>query len=98
MASRFVIEEFRKFSPQLCRRRRRARKSAALCISNKSNRGQATLEYVLLLSILGLIALAFVTFFSETMGTGITRFNAVLEKELATGSFREKTTTWRVAQ
>ena len=98
MASRFVNEEFQKISPQLCWRRTGARKRAAFSISKHPQQGQATLEYVLLLSILGLIALGFVSAFGNLMGENITRFNVVLEKELSTGSFPEKIGAWRTAQ
>ena len=60
--------------------------------SSKSShqRGQATLEYVLLLSVLALMSFGFVKTINAGLQTGITYFTAVLEQDLSPGSYREK--------
>lgn len=58
------------------------------------NSGQALLEYVLLLSLVAAIAIGFRSSFGVFMSTGITRFNAQLEKELTSAGFAEAKSLW----
>ena len=61
-----------------------------------TNSGQALIEYVLLLSVAVSLALAFTSFFTRAMHSGVLKFNAVLESELRTGEFQNPTNvgTW----
>ncbi len=73
-------------------------KKKTLCHSFRSRRGQALLEYVLLLVILSGISLTILNVFNTSLSNGILRFNAVLEKELRTGNsniYPESATGWK---
>lgn len=66
-----------------------------LILKKKSTSGQALIEYALLLAIAAGVSLSFTSFFSNATKNGIFVFNAVLEKELATGSFANKLNIWQ---
>lgn len=57
-------------------------------------RGQATIEYVLLLSMAALIGLTFMSSFRQMLGEGILHFNVILEREVMTGSYDKAATQW----
>jgi len=50
-------------------------------------RGQALVEYVLLIGIAASVSLGFMFTFKDFMQQGILKFNAVLERDLRTGSY-----------
>ena len=64
--------------------------------SKSTQSGQALIEYVLLLSVAVSLALAFNSFFTRAMHSGVLKFNAVLESELRTGQFEtpSNVATW----
>lgn len=51
-----------------------------------SKKGQALVEYVLLIGLAASISVAFMMSFKDFMQDGIRKFNAVLERDLRTGS------------
>lgn len=56
--------------------------------------GQATLEYVLMLSIAIAISIGIYSGFYSTLRTGFKNLNAELEKSLQTGNFEENVNGW----
>ena len=59
----------------------------------QDEKGQATLEYILLISVLLTTSLALTKGIFETIDTGILRFGAALEKDLKTG--RTPASAWK---
>lgn len=57
-------------------------------------RGQATLEYALLIATAALLGLSFHGAFQGIVGQGMLAFNAVLERELTSGNFAEAFNGW----
>lgn len=60
----------------------------------KRERGQATLEYALLMGTAAALGLGFYSSFQGTINQAVVGFNAILEKELVSGNFNESRTTW----
>lgn len=52
------------------------------------------LEYALILGVAAAMSIGFTLAFGGAIQKGFTKFNAILEKELSTGSFREKLQIW----
>lgn len=91
-----------KFSPWPRRYRKITGAAAVYSISprkkNKRHSGQATVEYVLVLAMIGVVALGITEAMNTVLQSGITKFTAVLEKDLSTGSYGEKFDQWRMTE
>ncbi len=61
---------------------------------SRVQRGQATIEYVLLIGTAALIGIGFMSTFNKVIQDGILTFNATLEAELVGGGFDEAATGW----
>jgi len=57
-------------------------------------KGQALVEYALLIGIAAVLSVGFFVTFSGLIQEGITHFNALLERDLRAGSFNEVITIW----
>lgn len=57
--------------------------------NSKARAAQATVEYVLLLSLIAGMSLGVLKGLQDSLGAGFMRLNAELEKSLVTGSFQQ---------
>lgn len=109
MTAGWLLPKVSKILPLLrdrCQKKKHDCASADLCVlkfqsKSKNEAGQATVEYVLLLSVIGAMALGFTIGFNRLIQDGLTRFNTVLERDLSPGSWNvrggvDKRHQWKI--